>query len=88
MKFVQFVAPPLTHRVRPLLCRGPQDEPVRDRRSLTLPRLEAVKQNGYVIVFVKIQTNEICLEAVKQNVHVLKYVKNKTEEICAAVQTS
>src|SRR5574344_635628 len=44
--------------------------------------LEAVKQNGYVLEYVKEQTPEICLEAVKQNGHALEYVKEQTPEIC------
>ena len=44
--------------------------------------LEAVKQNGYTLQYVKEQTEEICLEAVKQNGYVLQYVKEQTEEIC------
>ena len=37
--------------------------------------LEAVKQDGYSLRFVKNQTDEICLEAVKENGDALKYVK-------------
>jgi len=37
--------------------------------------LEAVKQNGWALRYVKEQTPEICLEAVKQNVYALRYVK-------------
>ena len=58
--------------------------------------LEAVKQNGcaleYVkeqteeicsaLKFVKEQTKEICLEAVKQNGLALEFVKEQTKEIC------
>ena len=43
--------------------------------------LEAVKQNGKALQFVKNQTLEICLEAVKQNGESLEYVKNKTYEM-------
>ena len=46
--------------------------------------LEAVKQNGYALQFVKDQTEEICLVAVKQNGNVLRYVKDQTPEICLA----
>lgn len=44
--------------------------------------LEAVKQNGYALQYVKDQTEEICLEAVKQNGYALQYVNEQTEEIC------
>ena len=44
--------------------------------------LEAVKENGYALRFVKNQTLEICLEAVKQNGDALRYVNNQTLEIC------
>ena len=44
--------------------------------------LEAVKQNGYYLQYVKEQTDEICLEAVKQNGDSLQYVKEQTDEIC------
>ena len=40
--------------------------------------LEAVKQNGYALQYVKEQTLEICLEAVKQNGYALQYVKEQT----------
>ena len=40
--------------------------------------LEAVKQNGYALRWVKNQTIDICLEAVKQYGHALKWVKNQT----------
>jgi len=36
--------------------------------------LEAVKQYGYALRYVKEQTEEICLEAVKQNGDALQYV--------------
>ena len=36
--------------------------------------LEAVKENGYALRFVKNQTLEICLEAVKQDGDALRYV--------------
>ena len=38
--------------------------------------LEAVKQNGFALQYVKEQTSEICLEAVKQNELALRYVKD------------
>jgi len=44
--------------------------------------LEAVKQNGYALKYVKNQTKKICLEAVKQNGLALKFIKNQTDEIC------
>jgi hypothetical protein len=44
--------------------------------------LEAVKQNGYALQYVKKQTPEICMEAVKQNGYALIYVKEQTPEIC------
>jgi hypothetical protein len=44
--------------------------------------LEAVKQNGHALRYVKNQTENICLEAVKQDGHALRYVKNQTENIC------
>ena len=44
--------------------------------------LEAVKQYGRALRFVKEQTNEICLEAVKQDGDALQYVKGQTNEIC------
>ena len=44
--------------------------------------LEAVKQNGDALKYVKEQTAEICLEAVKKYGDALKYVKEQTAEIC------
>ena len=44
--------------------------------------LEAVKQTGFALQFVKEQTPEICLEAVKENWAALRYVKEQTPEIC------
>ena len=46
--------------------------------------LEAVKQNGFNLKYVKNQTPDICLEAVKQDGWALKYVKEQTEDICLA----
>ena len=40
-----------------------------------LEALEAVKQNGYSLQYVKDQTETICLEAVKQDGYSLRYVK-------------
>jgi ABC-type Fe3+ transport system substrate-binding protein len=39
--------------------------------------LEAVKQNGYALQYVKDQTEAICLEAVKQYGDALQYVNKK-----------
>jgi len=39
--------------------------------------LEAVKQNGYTLKYVRIQTKEICLEAVKENKYALQYVDKR-----------
>ena len=44
--------------------------------------LEAVKQNGLALYYIKEQTPEICLEAVKHNGLALYYVKKQTKEIC------
>ena len=46
--------------------------------------LTAVKQNGYVLEYVKEQTDEICLAAVKRNSGALDYVIKQTDEICLA----
>ena len=44
--------------------------------------LEAVKQYGLALEYVKEQTSDICLEAVKQHGLALKYVKEQTPDIC------
>ncbi len=44
--------------------------------------LEAVKQNGLTLEYVKEQTPEICLEAVKRDGYAIEYVKEQTPEIC------
>ena len=44
--------------------------------------LQAVKQDGNALQYVKIQTREICLQAVKQDGNALQYVKTQTREIC------
>ena len=44
--------------------------------------MEAVKQDGNALRYVKDQTEAICLEAVKQNGYALRYVKDQTEAIC------
>jgi len=48
--------------------------------------LEAVKQNGYELLFVKEQIPEICLAAVKQEPYIIRYVnpENQTEGIALA----
>ena len=43
--------------------------------------LEAVKQNGYALRYVKDQTEAVALEAVKQNGYALQYVKDQTEAV-------
>ena len=43
--------------------------------------LAAVKQNGYLLRYVKKQTSKICLEAVKQDGTALQFVKKQTPEI-------
>jgi DNA-binding NarL/FixJ family response regulator len=37
--------------------------------------LEAVKQDGYALYYVKDQTPELCLEAIKQNINAKRYIK-------------
>ena len=44
--------------------------------------LEAVKQDGNALRFVKEQTPEMCLEAVKIDGQALRFVKEQTHEIC------
>jgi hypothetical protein len=44
--------------------------------------LRAVKQDGYVLQFVNIQTPEICLAAVNEDGFALRYVHVQTPEIC------
>ena len=44
--------------------------------------LEAVKQDGHALRYVKEQTPEICLAAVKQDESALQFVKEQTPEIC------
>ena len=43
--------------------------------------LEAVKNNGYALRYVKDQTEAVALEAVKQNGDALQYVKDQTEAV-------
>ena len=38
--------------------------------------MEAVKQNGYALQYVKNQTEAICLEAIKQDGYALRYVNS------------
>ena len=44
--------------------------------------LEAVKNDGYALRYVKEQTEAVCLEAVKRNGDALQYVKEQTEAVC------
>jgi hypothetical protein len=44
--------------------------------------IQAVKQNGQALKYVKDQSDEVCLAAVKQTGIALKYVKDQTPEIC------
>ena len=44
--------------------------------------LKAVKQNGFVLRFVKNQTKEMCFEAINQDGNFLEYIRNPTEEMC------
>ena len=44
--------------------------------------LEAVKNYGYALQYVKNQTEKVCLEAVKDYGNALRYVKDQTEEVC------
>ena len=46
--------------------------------------LEAVKNDGYALQYVKDQTESVCLEAVKNNGYALRYVK---EEIFIKTET-
>jgi len=41
--------------------------------------IEAVKQNGLYLRYVKNPTEEMCIEAVKQNGLAIQYVKNQTD---------
>ena len=43
--------------------------------------LEAVKQDGHALQYVKDQTEAVALEAVKRNGHALRYVKDQTEAV-------
>ena len=44
--------------------------------------MEAVKQNGLALEYVREQTQEICMEAVKKEGFALYYVKKQIPEIC------
>ena len=44
--------------------------------------LEAVKNDGNALQYVKEQTEAVCLEAVKRNGDALRYVKEQTEAVC------
>jgi hypothetical protein len=44
--------------------------------------MEAVKQDGLALQFVKEQTDLICMEAVKQDCLALQFVKEQTDLIC------
>ena len=44
--------------------------------------IEAVKQNGHALQYVKDQSETICIEAVKRNGLALQYVKDQSETIC------
>ena len=44
--------------------------------------LEAVKQDGYALQYVKEQSEAVCLEAVKQDGDALRYVKEQSEAVC------
>jgi hypothetical protein len=49
--------------------------------------MAAVQQDGWVLHFVKHQTDKICMAAVQQNGYALEHVLQQTPEICmAAVQ--
>ena len=44
--------------------------------------IEAVREDGTTLEYVKNQTENICLEAVRQDGYALKYVREQTKEIC------
>ena len=44
--------------------------------------LEAVRENGRNLKYIKNQTPEICIEALKECPYVFSYVRNQTPEIC------
>ena len=50
---------------------------IRTERTLSGPEaLKAVKQNGSTLLYVKDQTEVICIEAVKQDGYTLRYVSD------------
>jgi len=46
--------------------------------------IRKVKENGYLLQYVRKQTPEICMAAVKENGYLLQYVREQTPEICMA----
>ena len=44
--------------------------------------MNAVKEDGDALQFVKIQTEEICIEAVKQDGYALQYVEIQIDKLC------
>ena len=51
---------------------------LREKKDLVGKKaLEAVKQNGYALRYVKEQSESICFEAVKQDGFALRYVSSK-----------
>ena len=48
--------------------------------------LEAVKQNGYALQYVKEQSEAVCLEAVKQTGDALRYVDKRIFKITKKVK--
>lgn len=44
--------------------------------------VEAIKQNRWLLEYVRHQTPEICLAAVKQNGYALQYVEDQNPELC------
>ena len=44
--------------------------------------IEAVKEDGDALRYVKDQTEAVCIEAVKRNGDALRYVKDQTEAVC------
>src|SRR6056297_68833 len=48
-------------------------------------QLEKVKQDGYNIRYIRIQSEKNCLESVKQNGNSIQYINNPSEKICLEV---
>ena len=46
--------------------------------SYTEEAIRKVKENGYLLQYVREQTLEICMAAVKQNGYLLQYVREQT----------